>query len=60
MVARRYIGNTSIIIIKIMTLINDILAATTNEFLKSKIKGDSKILKIIIIKRVIFLILLCY
>ena len=60
MVARRYIGNTSIIIIKIMTLINDMLAATTNEFLKPKIKGDSKILKIIIIKRVIFLILLCY
>ena len=61
MVANRHISNISIIIAKYMVLKDDMLTAKNNRFLNLKIEDDSKLLKIVIIKKkVIFLILLYY
>ena len=51
MVANRHISNISIIIAKYMVLKDDMLTAKNNWFLNLKIEDDSKLLKIVIIKK---------
>ena len=51
MVANRHISNISIIIAKYMVLKDDMLTAKNNRFLNLKIEDDSKLLKIVIIKK---------
>ena len=56
MTISKHIGNATLIIIECMIFKDDVLVVKNNGFLSLEIKSD---LKIVIIKRVTFLVLLC-
>ena len=56
MTISKHMGNASLIVIKCMIFMDDVLVAKNNGLLSLEIKGE---LKIVIIKRVTLLVLLC-